>query len=282
MKYFGKNNIKNSVNFSVLLNLFTYFLLIWNPSNDLCNAGKSLEMQYQHERLQNKNNNRLLSKHEAQKDLKYSRLGNKLSDDVNNMNLKYRMNNISTYDQLNKKHLNDLDAYNKGYSNRYSKKKGLAKLDCYCEKKLFNKIDEIYELSRSMQNDEKNFKKKIYNKFGYGLILFSLSPILGVIFPIIFGKNGPFYNWCTSDCTVSTTKHKHIEGSGTFYKTPFSSAQWDAFFYINAIFFFTLLIIVLTVIIYTLVKVVKYERLKAGKRKIKGKNYYRFCKNIFI
>ncbi|SCA83387.1 Protein of unknown function, putative, partial [Plasmodium vivax] len=245
------------------------------------NAGKNLEIQYQHEGLLNKSNNRLLAKHETQQNLKYQRLRDNLSDDVYNMNLKNRMNNTSTYNQLNKKILNALDSYKKGYNNRYYKKKGLAKLDCYYERKIFNKIDEIYELSRSMQNDKKNFKKKIYKKFGYCLIFFAISPIFGVIFPILFSEYGPFYNWCTSDCTKNSGEHKHGD-EGTFYKTPYSNAEWDAFFYINRLFFFTLLIIVLTVIIYTLVKVVNYEKLKAGKGKIKGKNYYRFCKKVFI
>ncbi|CAI7719358.1 Plasmodium exported protein, unknown function [Plasmodium vivax] len=244
------------------------------------NEDKNIEILYQHEVLLNKNNNRLLSKHEIQKDFKYERLRDKLSDDVNNMNLKYRMNTISTYDHLNKKKLNDLDAYKQGYKNRYKKKKGLAKLDCYYEKKLFDQIDEIYELSRSMQNDEKNFKKKIYNIFGYRLILFVISPILGVIFPILFSKNGPFSNYCASNCTRSVRGHDH--DSIKFIQTELSSTHWDIISSFHSLIFFSLLIIVLTVIIYTLVKVVKYERLKSGKGKIKGKNYYRFCKNLFI
>ncbi|SCA82080.1 Plasmodium exported protein, unknown function, partial [Plasmodium vivax] len=245
------------------------------------NESKNLEMQYEHEGLLNKCNNRLLAKHETQKDLKYPSLRDKLSDDVNNMNLKNRMNNIPIHDQLSNKNLNDLDAYKKGYKNRYSKKKGLAKLDCYYERKLFNKIDKIYELSRSMQNDKKAFKKKIYNKFGYRLILFAISPIFGIIFPALFFENGPFSNWCASDCSSTAAGDNHGTG-GSFHKTQFTKAQWDFFFYFNMLFFITLCIIILTVIIYTLLKVVKYESLKAGKWKNKGKNYYRFCKNIFI
>ncbi|SCA83382.1 Plasmodium exported protein, unknown function [Plasmodium vivax] len=277
------NNIKNSIKLSVLLNLFTYFFLIWNPSNYSCNAGKNLEMLNQQEGLLNKSNNRLLAKNETQRDLKYPQLRNKLSDDVNNMNLKYRNNNITTYDKLNKKKLSDLDAYKKGYKNRYYKKKGLAKLDCYYENKIFNKIDEIYKLSRSMQNDEKNFKKKIYNIFGYRLILLAIFPIFGVILPALFSEKGPLFYYCPSDCGADTTeKHAHAEYEKEFIKGSLSSTQRNLIVSLHALIFFTILIIVLTVIIYTLVKVVKYERLKAGKGKIKGKDYYRFCKNVFI
>ncbi|KMZ95182.1 hypothetical protein PVMG_05100, partial [Plasmodium vivax Mauritania I] len=113
-----------------------------------------------------------------------------------------------------------------------------------------------------MQNDKKKFKKKIYNKFGYRLILFAISPIFVVIFPILFNKNSP-------------------HDPGKFIKSSLSSTEFDIISSFNALFFFALFIIVLTVIIYILVKVVKYERLKEGKGRIKGKGYYRFCKNIF-
>ncbi|SCA60885.1 Protein of unknown function, putative [Plasmodium vivax] len=265
--------------FTIICGLFSMlilFLLIHNFFFQ-CNAGKNIVMKYKQEGLINKCNNRLLANHETQKDLKYQRFRNNLLDDVNNMNLKYRMNNTSTYDQLNKK---KLDAYKKGYKIRYSKKKGLAKLDCYWEKKVFNKIDEIYELSRSMQNDKKKFKKKIYNKFGYRLILFAISPIFGVIFPILFNKNSPFLDYCASECVATANGHSHDPGK--FIKSSLSSTEFDIISSFNALFFFALFIIVLTVIIYILVKVVKYERLKEGKGRIKGKGYYRFCKNIFI
>ncbi|KMZ76783.1 hypothetical protein PVIIG_06384 [Plasmodium vivax India VII] len=247
------------------------------------NACKNIVMKYQHEGLLNKNYNRLLAKHETQNDLKYPHLRNKLSDDVYNMNLKYGMNNITTYDHLNKKKLNDLDAYKKGYKIRYSKKKGLAKLDCYYEKKLFDQIDEIYELSRSMQNDKKKFKKNIYNKFGYRLILFAISPIFGIIFPALFFENGPFSKYCPSDCgNTNPDPHSHCSSGNIYHNSHLSRAGWTSFYYFNVVVFFTLLISVLTVIIYTLLKVVKYECLKAGKWKNKGKNYYRFCKKVFI
>ncbi|KMZ88653.1 hypothetical protein PVBG_06015 [Plasmodium vivax Brazil I] len=282
MKFFGNNNIKNSMKFSVLLNLFTYFFLIWNPSNDLCNASINLEMQYEGGVLLNKSNNRLLAKYETQKDLKYPRLRDKVSDDINNMNFKYRRNNTSTYNQLNKKNLNDLEAYKKAYKFRYSKKKGLAKLDCYYEKKIFNKIDEIYELSRNMQNDEKNFKKNIYKIFGYRLILFVISPIFGLIFPILFNKNGPFSNYCSSECNDnSNALHAHNGSENIYLKGSLSSTEWNVITSLHSLIFFSLLIIVLTVIIYTLAKVLKYERLKAGKGKMNIKEYCRFCKDIF-
>ncbi|KMZ89640.1 hypothetical protein PVMG_05925 [Plasmodium vivax Mauritania I] len=254
-------------------------------NNNIKNRGivsKNIEMKFRHEGLLNKSNNRLLAKHETQKNLKCPHLRDKLSDDVNNMNLKYRMNNSSKHDLLNKKKLNDLDAYKKGYKNRYSKKKGLAKLECYYEKKLFDQIDGIYELSRSMQNDKKKLKKKIYNKFGHRLILFAISPIFGVIFPILFNKNSPILKYCSSDCPKDTDDlHQHDDLTGDYLRTSLSQTHWNIIISLHTLFFFTLLIIVLTVIIYTLIKVMKYERLKAGKKKIKGKDYYRFCKSVF-
>ncbi|CAI7718314.1 hypothetical protein PVIIG_05751 [Plasmodium vivax India VII] len=69
---------------------------------------------------------------------------------------------ISTYSNFGKKGLDYLDNYNKDYERRYAKKKGIAKWDCYCEKKIFDKINNIYELAEKMQNNKKGFKKGFY------------------------------------------------------------------------------------------------------------------------
>ncbi|KMZ91868.1 hypothetical protein PVMG_04427, partial [Plasmodium vivax Mauritania I] len=112
-------------------------------------------------------------------------------------------------------------------------------------------------------------------------ILLTLSPVLGIIFPAFFLENSLFSNLCASDCKGSPTEHTHEADSGTFYKTQYTKAEWDLFFYFNMVFFFTLCIIALTVIIYTLVKVVKYERLKAGKGKMNRNEYFKYCKEVF-
>ncbi|KMZ96414.1 hypothetical protein PVNG_06357 [Plasmodium vivax North Korean] len=220
---------------------------------------------------------RSLAKHEFKKNLDNSRLRENLPDYRNHRGTK-KDEVISSYGQLNRVRLNDLDNYMKGYNKRYYKKKGLAKLDCYCEKKIFDKIDYINKLAEKMQNNKKSYKKKIYNKFVFKFILFAFSPLLGLIFPILFGgdkeNKNPIINWC---------KTEHPSGQTcTYYPVVHANQQaYDAVKYINNVVSYLLLTIVIFVVIYAFIKLIKYEKLKAGKGKMKAKEYYRFCKEFF-
>ncbi|KMZ91869.1 hypothetical protein PVMG_04428 [Plasmodium vivax Mauritania I] len=99
--------------------------------------------------------NRLLAKHELKNNLYKTNVGQNYEDYGMNKNIKNGAEKKSTYSQVKGDKLNKLDAYKKGYKHRHSKKKGLAKFECYCEKKIFDKIDYIYELSRTMKNAKK-------------------------------------------------------------------------------------------------------------------------------
>ncbi|KNA00870.1 hypothetical protein PVNG_06202 [Plasmodium vivax North Korean] len=197
-------------------------------------------------------------------------------------NLEY----TTTRRNLKRNDLSDLDNYKKCYKNRYSKKKGLAKLDCYYEKKVFDKLDEIYELSRKKKNDKKAFKKKIYNKFGYRLIFFSLIPLLGIIYYIVLRKNGPFKKYCFSDCPSlhndnSTTDVKVAHNNKGFTMVEFNSTVWYTIRALHDLVFIIFSAIVAFWIVYTLIKVIKYEGLKKGKGKMNRKRYINFCKEVF-
>ncbi|KMZ82465.1 hypothetical protein PVIIG_06228 [Plasmodium vivax India VII] len=218
---------------------------------------------------------RSLAKHEFKKNLDNSRLRENLPDYRNHRGTK-KDEVISSYGQLNRVRLNDLDNYMKGYNKRYYKKKGLAKLDCYCEKKIFDKIDYINKLAEKMQNNKKSYKKKIYNKFVFKFILFALSPLLGLIFPILFGgdeNDKPIINWCKKSHNVQT-----CDLNPAVHAT---KEVGEAVKYMNYVIFYLLLTIVIFVITYAFIKLIKYEKLKAGKGKMKAKEYYRFCKEFF-
>ncbi|KMZ88528.1 hypothetical protein PVBG_06133 [Plasmodium vivax Brazil I] len=191
--------------------------------------------------------------------------------------------NKPTYEYL-KKGLNDLESYKKDYNSRYDKKKGLAKLDCYYEKKVFDKIDEIYELSRKVNNSKKALKKKMYKKFGYRHIFFSSLPLFGLILHVLFSENGPFKKYCLSDCTSKHGKNNedigknHDEAGYTLSSINDVTAQ--IIIILPTLFFVTLSISLITVTIYIFIKVIKYERLKSGKGKMNLKEYCRFCKDL--
>ncbi|KNA02146.1 hypothetical protein PVNG_05911 [Plasmodium vivax North Korean] len=219
---------------------------------------------------------RSLAKHELKKNLDNSSLREKLPD-YRNLRGTKKEDTISSYGHLNSAGFNDLDNYMKGYNKRYSKKKGLEKLDCYCEKKVFDQIDYINKLAEQMQNNKKSYKKKIFSKFVFKFILLAFSPLLGLVFPILFGndENGkPIIYWC---------KKSHDTGKiCKFYPVVHGTQEaYDAVTYMNYVIFYLLLTTVIFVIIYAFIKLIKYEKLKAGKGKMKAKEYYRFCKEFF-
>ncbi|KMZ77272.1 hypothetical protein PVIIG_06551 [Plasmodium vivax India VII] len=183
------------------------------------NLDKSLEMNYKSDISLDMNFNRLLAKHDIQRELKYSRQGTNLSNDVMNKNTKNVLKDTSSYGQLSKKGKTGLDVYMNEYKHRYRKKRGLSKLDCYWEKKIFNKIHHLYEFAKKIQNDQKRFRNFFLKKYGIGFILFALLPALGLIFPILFGskeKGKALINLCTNNDHVEKTGSHHNSCTGTY------------------------------------------------------------------
>ncbi|CAI7717576.1 Plasmodium exported protein, unknown function [Plasmodium vivax] len=281
--------IKGKMKFNFLFNMIMFIFLTWicHMNNNACTTNGSLEIKYKIDGNFNICLNRLLAKHDIQKEFKQARLKGNISDDRNYHKMKDNIGVTSTYVNLKRNDLSDLDNYKKCYKNRYSKKKGLAKLDCYYEKKVFDKIDKIYELSRKMKNDKKAFKKEIYNKFGYRYIIFSLIPMLGIIFYIVFDKDGPFTNYCLSDCpknhgdTQASSDLAKAHANKGFTMVGFDSTAWRTIEVFHGLIFNTFAATFIIWIVYTLIKIIKYERLKYGKGKMSAKAYCRFCKDIF-
>ncbi|VUZ99773.1 Plasmodium exported protein, unknown function [Plasmodium vivax] len=200
----------------------------------------------------NVRNHRLLAKHEYQNEVPTRRLQYNESYNRDNYKLEKGKGYNNTFGQLKQSRSNNVDNYLKSYKNRYSKKKGLSKLDCYCEKKVLDKIHSLYGVGEKLRNEKKSFKKYFLKKYGIGLILFALIPSLSLIFPILFGVE----NWWDAIIKFcGTTTHNSDKTLGGC---------------------------VLLFVFYTLIKVVKYERLKSGKDKMSLKEYCRFSKDVFI
>ncbi|SCA83576.1 Plasmodium exported protein, unknown function, partial [Plasmodium vivax] len=241
--------------------------------------GINLEKVYNAERRSNIIFQRSLAKHIPKKELDRSKTRATLLQYNSYSNIKNTFDDLSKYSQLKKKGLNDLDLYMKNYKHRYSKKNVLGKIDCYCEKKIFDNMDYIENLAEKMQNNKKSFMKKILSKYVFGFILFALFPITGIIFPILFGtdktNNKAIINFCyhndgdhnpsTSNIEISAHTKKLLEG---IIPT------------ITYIFYYILPTIVILFTIYTFVKILKYERLKSGKDKMSIKEYCCLCKDI--
>ncbi|KMZ76782.1 hypothetical protein PVIIG_06383 [Plasmodium vivax India VII] len=192
-----------------------------------------------------------------------------------NKNMKNVLEHTPTYGELNNRK-NNLDSYMRGYTRRYSKKNGLGKLDCYCEKIVFHKIENIDKLIEKMQNDKKSLKKKLCYKYGIRFILFSLIPVFGLIVPMVYNEYFPLINPCFNDCRIKD----HNEPSASPYKhdikrfpnkNSLNTDTWVAISTANLVYCCITLFIVLSVFIYIFMKFIKYQRLKAcrGKMSIK-------------
>ncbi|CAG9482215.1 unnamed protein product [Plasmodium vivax] len=279
--YYQEINLK----FTAFLKIFTFIFLIWTyiTYKDMGIFPKSLENIYGHGIILNINLHRLLAKHELHRKLGYTGSGAQILHDSMGKSKKNVADDISISSQLNKKGYNNVETYMKNYKRRYEKKKGLYKLDCYCEKKVFDKLNYIYTLSDKMRNDKKGFKNKIRKKYGIGLIILSLIPALGLIYYILFGCGKGLRGaiaLCRDTTHYQDKKHKEEEQCDLL-----KLDQWQTTLLnietTNLIFSYTMITIVLLFFIYILAKVIKYEKLKAGKGKMRINEYYRFCKEFF-
>ncbi|SCA83470.1 Plasmodium exported protein, unknown function, partial [Plasmodium vivax] len=249
---------------------------------------KSIEKIYEHEQILKVNFTRLLARYEQNTELEHTGLRKKISDRSPYKKEKNAYGNISTYSQVKRKAPNYIDVYMKNYKNRYIKKRGLSKLDCYYENKVFDKFNQICDIGKKMKYDEKRSKKFFLKKYGIGLILFALIPVLGFIFPILFGfsrKMPGILGPCTNDHFYENNDGKHKNSLG--YQN--CSSEWiekqhtliQNLECANFIFTIIMVSIVILFIIYILIKVIKYEKIKAGKGKMNRKEYMDFCKKIF-
>ncbi|VVA00177.1 Plasmodium exported protein, unknown function [Plasmodium vivax] len=282
MELFGNYNFRGNIKFVVLLKFFTYIYLIWNPNNDMCPCSNAVEMKFKPGRTLNIRFSRLLAKHMPKNDLHKTHVRPNYVDYGMNKNIKNGAEKKSTYSQVKGDSLNKLDAYKKGYKHRHSKKKGLAKFECHCEKKIFDKIEYINSLGEGKKSGKKSFTKTILNKYTISFFLFSLLPFLGLLIPILFGDKDAGKNYFKvfwGDCTKPKNQQTDPSCQFDYLHIP-ENASW-AIFCLNYIFSYAFLAVSIIFIIYTFIKIIKYEKLKAGKGKMSAKEYVNFCKDIF-
>ncbi|KMZ90586.1 hypothetical protein PVMG_05733 [Plasmodium vivax Mauritania I] len=160
----------------------------------------------------------------------------------------------------------------KNYNRRYSQKKGLSKLDCYYEKKIFDKFQNICELAKKANYDKKRCKKLFFKKYGIGLILFILLPLLGFIFPILFWSEEDkpaLINFCTEEKHAQSSSRRTHDHTCNCYPLLISEKALLVIDRFNTVFFAIIAIINAAIIIHVLIKVLKYERLNSKKVKMR-------------
>ncbi|KMZ85272.1 hypothetical protein PVBG_01958 [Plasmodium vivax Brazil I] len=186
---------------------------------------------------------RLLTKSEMLKETENYGLREKLSEDVKDKNYKTVKKNKSIYGQLKRQGLNELEIYKKSFACKYYKKKWFTKLDCYCEKKIFDKLDGICLLAKNMKDEKKSYKKvcKRYGiPFGLSIIFVFIVEIINVV--EIFIEN------CLYTGNNDNKDSIHVGCNILLHILP---------------------IIILLVFAYITIKIIKYDRLVEGK--VEGK-----------
>ncbi|KMZ96374.1 hypothetical protein PVNG_06151 [Plasmodium vivax North Korean] len=287
-------NLPKSVNFTVFLKKITFIFLSWSclAYIDVGLFPKSLEIVYAHDKRWNLKFKRLLARNAKKKEFEHTRLREKLPDRRAYKSESIVSDELSIYPRVKGKASNNIDTYMKNYKNRYMKKKGLSKLDCYYENKVFGKFCHICDIAEKMNYDKKRSKSFFLKKYGIAFFLFALIPALGLIFPILFGFRD--YKGVLGLCPGGTGNGSHWDADANKHKEAPDiikncSRKWmydnkdtiEKFGNVSYIFSFIMITIVILLIIYMFIKVIKYEKIKAGKGKMNIKEYCRFCKDIF-
>ncbi|CAI7719383.1 Plasmodium exported protein, unknown function [Plasmodium vivax] len=226
-----------NIKFISFIKIFVFSLLAWSYSFITNVNNNELNVTF------NIRPFRLLTENEMLKEAENYGLREKLSEDVKDKNYKTVKKNKSIYGQLKRQGLNELDIYKKSFACKYSKKKGFKKLDCYCEKKIFDKLEGICLLAKNMKDNKKCFK--IVSK-RYGIPF-----VLSMIFVFIVGIFNAL-GICKVKCFYSATKTQ------------------DTLFHVGySILLDILPITIFLVLSYIMIKVIKYDRLVEGK--VEGK-----------
>ncbi|KNA02389.1 hypothetical protein PVNG_01543 [Plasmodium vivax North Korean] len=191
---------------------------------------------------------RSLAKSEQENALGNIRLKHKTSNNGENHKLTY-INDKNTYENVKRGRPNHMEAYLKSYNSRYSKEKGIKKLDCYYEKKLFKSLHRISKLAEQKNISKSRIKRVIYKKYGLLLFIISLLPLLALAIPVYEGR-------------VHTKVMCKAENSNGVHTQCKYDDIVDSSYRFIYIFISTLIILLL--IIYIYIKIMKYMRIKSG------------------
>ncbi|KMZ76588.1 hypothetical protein PVIIG_06443 [Plasmodium vivax India VII] len=93
--------------------------------------------------------------------------------------------NTGTYAKLKERNSNNFEDYKKNMNSRLYKKKGLKKLDCYCENKIFNSMDKYDKIVESMNKKKGIINKILIKQFGLRIIFTFLFASSGIVFTTI-------------------------------------------------------------------------------------------------
>ncbi|SCA83743.1 Plasmodium exported protein, unknown function, partial [Plasmodium vivax] len=199
---------------------------------------------------------RSLAKTELENELGNIRLKHKTSNYGGNNKFSYinDNNNNNTYDKVKRGIPNHMEAYLRNYHSRYTKEKGIKKLDCYCEKKLFKSLHKISKLAEQKNISKSRIKRIIFTKYGLLLFIISLLPLLALAIPVEKWKEHTIDKCKPEKKSDESLKISHTQCTETVIE--------DNSYRLVCISIST--IIILLFIIYIFIKIMKYNRIKSG------------------
>ncbi|KMZ77144.1 hypothetical protein PVIIG_06181 [Plasmodium vivax India VII] len=190
-------------------------------------------------------------------------LPNKKLDYSGNYKFYDKKESLTPYAKLKEDYSDNYRTYMRVLKRKYPKKKGFKKLDCYCEEKIFNEIENFDKISDSMNCSKRNFIKILLKKYPLCLISLCFFISFGSIIPIL--------------CVIEYKKQSNPTKKFWEYM---GIEEYPLRIY--SYFYLILWIIIIFTVIYTLLKIIKYDGIKAGKSKMKPKEYLSFIKETYI
>ncbi|KNA02390.1 hypothetical protein PVNG_01544 [Plasmodium vivax North Korean] len=268
-----------------LIKIVSFLLLLWiYDTHEKRNFDNFPGIEEKHVKIEDTVLFRSLAKHGLKEERERAKLKEKLSYDGDIKKEKFCSDVRPTYGNLRNGELNKFELYKNNYNHRYTKKKGLKKFDCYWENKIFDKFEYVNNLAEKTQISKKSFIKILLNKYTIFISLFALLPVLGIIIPYLFAYKCPKDHFLYLFIGECNTEHQ-LNGQPGVCKynniTHISKDAAKAMFYLNTIFTYVSLIVVILVFVYICIKLIKYENLKGGIRNIRLKEFVRLLKNEF-
>ncbi|KMZ81961.1 hypothetical protein PVIIG_03767 [Plasmodium vivax India VII] len=158
------------------------------------------------------------------------------------------------HEKVKKDIANSMNAYIKKLEHGYPNKKGLKRLDCHYEKKLFNEMYKLDKIAGHIKSKNNYFKKVIFKRYGLRFFIFLIVILFGISMSIMccFPSGGGKCSQLNPAGNETGSTCKYME---------------SALLVTNGIVFIPLIIVFISYIIYIMSKVRKYRRLirKYGK-----------------
>ncbi|VUZ93665.1 Plasmodium exported protein, unknown function [Plasmodium vivax] len=257
---------KKMLTFHLFFNILTFILITWKfiYYSDENKIGQSLVNVEKLTTSMHLSAHRSLAKYEKQNELMNPSFHYKTNDNRETQNLVNRRNN-NTYEHLKRRRPDNVDNYLNSFKYMHSKKGFIKKFDSYYEKKLFKSLDKIAKLADEKDFTRKKIKKLLYKKYGLPFIIICLLPLLVFILPSILTNGDHINSQCKIDYKLETiTGCSHKKRTFIGFKHDDCHRIPYPFIYLNYLFFCLLTLLIVSFIIYTYIKVMKFHRIKSG------------------